>query len=191
MTFDELAKAASASPANALKYCSVLEEAMIRFGIRTKNQRAMFVAQCAVESINLSKVEESLYYKDAQRVANMYYRVFKGNAAKAEPYTRNHSAMSQLLYQGYHGRGLIQLTWVDNYINAGKYLGFDYVNNPDLLLQPWHAAMSAGWYFAVKTNCLTPADAGNTDAVTRLINPAMMHAAERRTQFKIALTADL
>lgn len=191
MTFDELAKAASASPANALKYAPPMTEAMLRFGITTKNQKAMFVAQCAIESMNLSKVEESLYYKDAQRVANMYSRIFKGNAAKAQPYTRNHSAMSELLYQGYHGRGLIQLTWLDNYIQCGKYLGFDYVNNPNLLLEPWHAAMSAAWYFTIKTNCLTPADAGNVDAVTKLINPAMMHAEERRDQFKVALTAVL
>ncbi len=34
------------------------------------------------------------------------------------------------------GRGLIQLTWIENYIRAGQELGIDLVDNPDLLLEP-------------------------------------------------------
>lgn len=36
----------------------------------------------------------------------------------------------------YYGRGLIQLTWKNNYISYGNLVGADLLNNPDLLLQP-------------------------------------------------------
>lgn len=47
-------------------------------------------------------------------------------------------------YQGlphrYYGRGYVQLTWLTNYKRMGKICGADFVNNPDLTLQPHHAA---------------------------------------------------
>ena len=41
-----------------------------------------------------------------------------------------------LRYKGFHGRGLIQLTWEDAYIAAGQAMGVNYRANPELLLQP-------------------------------------------------------
>lgn len=193
MTFDQLAKAASATPANALKYASILTEGFDKYAIGTQRQRAMCVAQIAVESINLSTVEESLYYKDAQRMANMYYRVFKGDAKKAEPYLRNHKAMSALLYPGgYHGRGLKQLTLIENYQAYSKETGIDFVSNPDLLLLPYHAAMSACWYFGKFRDCRALADKDDVVGVTRLVNGvALLGLKEREAQYKIALGCTL
>src|SRR5688572_1317960 len=34
----------------------------------------------------------------------------------------------------YAGRGLVQITWYENYLKMGKILGIDLVNNPDLAL---------------------------------------------------------
>ena len=39
-----------------------------------------------------------------------------------------------LRYYPYYGRGLVQLTWKENYEKFGKLLGIDLVNNPDLAL---------------------------------------------------------
>lgn len=39
-----------------------------------------------------------------------------------------------LRYYPYYGRGLVQLTWKENYEKMGKFLGIDLVNNPDLAL---------------------------------------------------------
>ncbi len=36
----------------------------------------------------------------------------------------------------YYGRGLVQLTWYENYESMGKLLGVDLLNNPDLALDP-------------------------------------------------------
>ncbi|RPD50070.1 hypothetical protein DNI29_04535 [Hymenobacter sediminis] len=35
----------------------------------------------------------------------------------------------------YYGRGLVQLTWYENYQRTGKLIGQDLLNNPDLMLQ--------------------------------------------------------
>lgn len=52
----------------------------------------------------------------------------------------------------YCGRGYVQLTWKNNYARAGKAIGVDLVNNPDLAMQPDNAArimregMVDGWF---------------------------------------------
>lgn len=40
----------------------------------------------------------------------------------------------------YRGRGYVQLTWKVNYRLCGKHLGIDLINQPDLALEPKHAA---------------------------------------------------
>lgn len=40
----------------------------------------------------------------------------------------------------YYGRGYPQLTWLDNYLRAGKELGVDFANNPELANAPNHSA---------------------------------------------------
>ncbi len=41
---------------------------------------------------------------------------------------------------GYYGRGLPQLTWKGNYQKMSDVFGIDFVNNPDLVLNPKHGA---------------------------------------------------
>jgi predicted chitinase len=47
-----------------------------------------------------------------------------------------------LRYYPWHGRGLIQTTWEDNYIKMGKEIGVDLTDDPDLLLE-WEYALPA------------------------------------------------
>ncbi len=78
----------------------------------------------------------------------------------------------------YRGRGLIQVTGMTNYLNAGAALGLDLVAQPELLVRPEHAAMSAAWFWSVKgLNEL--ADAGLFDMITRKINGGLNDQAER------------
>lgn len=48
---------------------------------------------------------------------------------------------------GFYGRGLVQTTWQENYLELSKHRGFDYVLSPDLLLAPKHAAYALAFYF--------------------------------------------
>ena len=187
-TVEQLAAATSAPYGNAQTYHQPLLDAMGRFDICSLQRQAAFLATVAVESQHLSAVEEGLYYKDPARLARIYPRAFK-NAAAAVPYARNPQGLSELLYKGYSGKGLIQLTWRRNYERASEALGVDYVGNPTLVATPKHAALTAAWFWH-DAKCNDPADKGDMTEVTRRVNgPALMHLAERKHQYEIALKA--
>lgn len=187
-TVEQLAAATSAPYGNAQTYHQPLLDAMGRFDICSLQRQAAFLATVAVESAHLSAVEEGLYYKDPERLARIYPRAFK-DAAAAAPYARNPKGLGELLYKGYAGRGLVQLTWRKNYERAGEALGYDYVGNPTMVAEPKHAALTAAWYWH-DAKCNDPADRGDMTEVTRRVNgPALMHLAERKAQYEIALKA--
>jgi putative chitinase len=50
---------------------------------------------------------------------------------KTRPYGKPHPITGLT----YYGRGLVQLTWIENYEKAGRLIGFDLVNHPKLALQ--------------------------------------------------------
>ena len=183
LTIDEIARACGADRKFAIPYTDYLNQAMAKFEINTPRRVSAFLATVAIESNHLMAAEEGLYYKEATRLLAIYPRAFK-TAQAAAPYARNPKGLSELLYNGYHGRGLIQLTWKKNYEVAGEALGQDYVRHPEMLLQPKHAALTAAWYW--KTNgCNEAADRGDMSDVTRRVNgPARLHLAERVAQFK-------
>jgi len=185
-TIEQLAAATSAPYGNAKVHHPHLEAAMSRFNIDSLQRQAAFLATVSVESQQLSKMEEGLYYKDAARLARIYPRAFK-SAADAEPYARNPKGLGDLLYKGYWGRGHLGLTWRRNYERAGEALGYDYVGNPSLVAEPKHAALTAAWYWH-DAKCNDPADRGDMTEVTRRVNgPALMHLAERKAQYETAL----
>ena len=187
-TVEQLAAAASSTYGNAKLYHQHLLDGMTRFNIDSLQRQAAFLATVSVESAHLSAVEEGLYYRDAARLARIYPRAFK-DAKAAEPYTHNPKGLSELLYKGYSGRGLIQLTWRRNYERASEALGYDYVGNPSLVAEPKHAALTAAWYWH-DAKCNDPADRGDMTEVTRRVNgPALMHLAERKAQYETALKA--
>ncbi|MDH2328704.1 carboxypeptidase [Cereibacter sp. SYSU M97828] len=70
--------------------------------------------------------------------------------AKAEAYRR------KLKYWPWHGRGFVQLTWLDNYLRAGKELDVDLTTDPAAAMKPDVAArilvlgMERGWFTGKK-----------------------------------------
>lgn len=178
-----IAQCTGSTQEDAEKYTDWLTLVMEEREITTPLRQAAFLATIAVESVNLSKTEEDLYYKDAARLANLYKRAFN-SAEDALPYVRNPKALGQLLYDGYWGRGLIQLTWDYNYKNAGDDLGVDLLSEPGLVAQPEYAVKTAGWYWA-DNKCNESADANDMRAVTRKVNgPKLMHLDQRVSLFE-------
>lgn len=111
---------------NAERYVLHLADGMNRFGIHSDNAAAAFLRQLVIESEALSKVEEGLNYKTAARLREIFPSLFVQGGYRAEDYVRNPKGLSQLRYNGFHGRGLIQLTWQDAYVAAGQALGVDF-----------------------------------------------------------------
>lgn len=169
--------------ADAAKYIDGINEAMDRFEINTPERRAAFLATIQVESMSLAAVEEGLYYSDPARLALIFPRAFK-TPADAIPFARNPTALSQKLYNGFHGRGLIQLTWQANYKACGDALGVDFVSNPALLCTPRYAALSAGWFWQTHS-CNEIADIDDMATITLHVNgPAKLALAERQADFE-------
>ena len=194
MNAEQLQRACDSTIQNAEKYLDSLVFAMEKFEINTLKRKAAFLATVAVESRSpktggLGAVEEGLYYKTPERLASICITAFGRSVEAARPFAKNPKALSQKLYQGFHGRGLIQLTWERNYKACGDGLEVDFVANPDLLLTPKYAALSAGWYW-LTNHCNEAADEGDMTQVTRNVNgPALMHLKERNEQYIQALSA--
>lgn len=188
ITVEFLQKATDSTPANAAKYVDALNTAMERFEINTPQRIAAFLATVSIESARLSAVEEGLFYSSPERLASIFKRAFR-DADDAKPYAKNPKALSAKLYQGFHGRGLIQLTWEANYRRCGDALGVDFVADPALLTTPKYAALSAAWFWKAN-GCNAAADLGDMTKVTAIVNgPAKMHLAERKAQYIMALGA--
>lgn len=188
LTVPQIASYTQAPSAKAQTFQQPLNDAMTRFEINTPKRVAAFLATVSVESARLTKVEEDLYYKSAERLCNIYPRAFR-SPRDAQPYVRNPRELSLLLYSGYHGRGLIGLTWQANYKRAGEALGYDYVAEPKLVCDPMHAALTAAWFWH-DANCNESADKADMNEVTRRVNgPRRMHLVERVTLFDLNLGA--
>lgn len=186
MTLTELIVTTGASEENASKYLDALNNTMERYSIKTPVQQAAFMATISIESARLSQVEEGLYYSKPERLVLIFPRLFS-TVEEAAPYAKNPQALSLKLYNGYHGRGLIQLTHKANYEACSKDLGIDFVNEPKLLTTPEYAALSAGWFWD-KNGCNQ--EAHDMVRVTRIVNgPARLHLKERQEQYEIALAA--
>lgn len=83
--------------------------------------------------------------KTMQPVREAFY--ISKDFAKAEAWRKRN-----LRYYPFYGRGLVQLTWDYNYRKAGQKLGFDFVKNPDKVMEmPLSVAimfegMKDGWF---------------------------------------------
>jgi len=69
----------------------------------------------------------------------------------------------------YRGRGFIQTTTRNNYLELSKATKIDFINNPDLLLQEPNAIIAA-LYFWSKNNLNKYADKDDVKTITKIIN---------------------
>lgn len=194
--------AAGIEPTQAKAWVSPLSIAAERFHINTPARLAAWVSQCAHESGGFIRLEEGLFYRQAERIRAMFpSRVH--SLADAAQLIGKPEALANRVYCNrlgngdessgdgwrYRGRGLIQLTGRANYMAAEAAIGQPYKSDPELLTQPLHAAVTAGWFFAAG-GCLPLADASNIEAITRVINgPALAGLADRRQRFEEAVRA--
>ncbi len=130
--------------------------------ISTPGRQAAFLAQVLHESGELRRLEESLNYS-AQRLRQVWPQHFPDDAS-AEAHSGNPHKLANAVYANrmgngdaasgdgwnFRGRGLIQLTGRANYTAFSRDKSVDAVVNPDLLLQPHGAALSAAWFWQTK-----------------------------------------
>lgn len=161
-------------------WVDALNGAMSRFDINTPARQAAFLAQVGHESALLTRLAENLNYS-SNGLLSIFPKYFSDD--DAETFARKPEAIANRVYANrfgngneasgdgfkYRGRGLIQITFHDNYVAAGNALGIDLERNPSLLMQTDYAAQSAAWYWK-SHGCNELADAGDTRSITRAIN---------------------
>ena len=142
------------------KWEEPLQAAFDKYDINTLKRQAAFIGQCAHESANFKVLQENLNYS-AEGLMKTWPSRFSTKEI-ADQYARQPAKIAGKVYNGrlgntseeeaskYLGRGLIQLTGKENYERCGLAIGVDLLSNPDLLLDPRYAAMSAGWFWNKK-----------------------------------------
>ena len=180
------------------KWFDPLLETFARFDINTPLRQAAFVGQCQHESGNFKTLEENLNYKP-EALMRVWPSRFPDMETALE-YAHNPEKIANKVYAGrmnngdeesgdgwkYHGRGLIQLTGKDNYALCGDSLMLDLLRDPDILLTPQGAALSAGWFWR-KHGLNEVADAKEYVLMTKRINGGNLGYDDRVAKMDTAL----
>lgn len=158
---------------------------MVRSGITDPNEQALFMATMHHESAGFTRMEENLNYRSADRLMSVNSKARGAGREQVEAaIAGGPEAVGELLYGGrkdlgntetgdgyrFRGRGAIGLTGRANYERAGKALGLDLVNNPDLAADPAVAAKVATWYWKDKKGLSEAAKNGDVERVRKLVN---------------------
>lgn len=202
MTPYQFRMAANISVELAARWIQPITLAMKEFGINTPVQQAMFIAQVGHESASFTLLVESFNYSINGLLATFGKRLSADQASalgrqpgeKSVPVNRQR-AIANLVYSGrmgnkavddgwkYRGRGLIQITGLDNYRACGTALKLDLISNPDQLQSDVNAARSAAWFWQSR-NCGQYAD--DIQRVTQLINGGNNGINDRKSRFELA-----
>ena len=193
----------------AAQWLPHLRMAAHRYQIDANPRRlAAWLATIAHESARFSTLLENLNYS-AQGLAQTWPSRFKSKNtigsqvmpnALAVRIAHNPEQIANLVYAirlgngsagsgdgwRYRGRGLIQITGRANYAASGAELGLDLIDKPELLEQPFLAAMSAAeWWH--RHGCDQLADTGDMAAVTRRVNGGLTGLDDRLKLYSAAL----
>ena len=139
------------------------------YEIDTVDRIAHFLAQTCHESQGFSTVVEA------------------GGAGYFDMYdNRNGNTQPGDGYR-FRGRGLIQLTFRDNYERIGRALGADLVNQPDLVTSPhMYLLVSCEFWKESRLNSISDGpgdDDARIEAVTKVINGGLNGLQERKAYF--------
>ena len=163
------------------KWLHPLNDTFAKYGIDTPVRQAAFIGQCSHESNNFKVLQENLNYSAKGLMATWPLRF--PTIDVAEQYANNPEKIANKVYGGradlgntedgdgwrFHGRGVIQLTGRSNYTVCGDALSQPFSSEPELLLEPKWACMSAGWFWN-KKGLNAVADDQNWELLTKRIN---------------------
>lgn len=174
------------------------------YEINTPNRIAGFMAQCAHESADFTRLEENLNYSE-KALNSVFGRYFGKGKRDAADYARNPEKIANYVYQDefrskrgamgnvndgdgwrFRGRGIKQLTGRNNYTAFGKTVGMSAEEAAEYVATPKGAIESACWFW--KTNKLDKwADKGDNVGLTKKINGGTIGLDDRNRRWEEAL----
>lgn len=173
-----------------MEWYNLLEKYFNIYNINTKNRVGSFLGQTAHESNYFNNLEENLYYTTTSRLLSVFPKYI--NMSNATKYLKNPKALANLVYANrngnrneesgdgylYHGRGLIQMTFFDNYNLFSKEIQ---KSVPDTVnyLSTKEGAVHSACYFWSKHNINALADIRNDKGITKIINGGYNGLADR------------
>jgi len=175
-----------------------------KYDINTTNRIAGFMAQCAHESLDFTRLEENLNYSE-KALNSVFGRYFGKDKRDAKEYARNPEKIANYVYQDeyrskrgamgnttagdgwrFRGRGIKQLTGRNNYTAFGKSVGMSAEEAADYVATERGALESACWFWA--TNKLDKwADNGDIKGLTKKINGGTIGLEDRTRRWEEAL----
>ncbi|HGL5373111.1 TPA: glycoside hydrolase family 19 protein [Citrobacter farmeri] len=203
MDINQFRRAAGITEQLAVRWYPHITAAMKEFGIIDPQHQAMFIAQVGHESTGFARLVENFNYSIAglsgfiragRITPDQASALGRKTYEKALPLERQR-AIANLVYSkrmgnngpgdgwNYRGRGLIQITGLNNYRDCGNGLKVDLVSQPELLAQDEYAARSAAWFFASK-GCMKYT--GDLVRVTQIINGGQNGIDDRSARYTTA-----
>ncbi len=173
------------------------------YEINTPLRIAGFMAQCAHESADFTRLEENLNY--SQKALNSVFgRYFGEGKRDAKDYARDPKAIANYVYQDefrskrgalgntergdgwrFRGRGIKQLTGRNNYTAFAKSVGMSAEEAAEYVATPKGAIESACWFW--KKNKLEKyADADDNLGLTKKINGGTIGLDDRNRRYEEA-----
>ncbi|ECH8734913.1 glycoside hydrolase family 19 protein [Salmonella enterica subsp. enterica] len=202
MNESQFQQAAGISVELAARWYPHITAAMSEFGITAPLDQAMFIAQTGHESAGFTVLKESFNYsvealkKTFGKRLTPYQCEMLGRIDDRQ--VAHQPQIANLVYGGrmgnkdagdgwkYRGRGLIQITGLENYTRCGAALKLDLISTPGLLTQEKYAARSAAWFFTLR-GCLMYS--GDVVRVTQIINGGQNGLADRNSRYNKARAA--
>lgn len=142
-----------------------------------------FMAQISAETNGGTVLRESLYYKTAQRLREVWPRRFASKTDdELRPLLRNTNALANAVYMGrignlqpgdgakFAGKGLLQTTGRQFYEHLGTLVGLDLVAHPEYVIDPNYALLCAAVDFVEICNALPHARNDDLLAVSGMVN---------------------
>lgn len=186
---------------NVSEWVDALNNVLPEYEINTVPRVAAFIAQCAHESANFTRLEENLNYR-WQTLRRVFPKYFPTDAIAQEYASRpdKKEAIANRAYGNrmgngpeesgdgyrYRGRGLIQLTGKNNYTAFAKSLDIPVEEAVEYLETFDGAVQSACWFW--DTNNLNKwADEGDMVTLTKKINGGTNGLEDRIKHYKHAL----